>query len=124
MEKHEALEKGYSFTGVYERSKEMVKEKQKSLEYCSYRTVICPSRQTGYERSCGAKKGQISGYCLFVEAKYHEDKQIEKLKEKINNAQKNRDILKKEYEEKLAKFELEVEEAKTQLIKIVSKRAE
>lgn len=115
MEKHEAQSKGYSFTGVYERNKEIVKSKQQ--EYKGYKTVICPSRASGYERN-GSKKGSIQGYCLYIEAKFFKDKLIQQCQEKLSKAQIQRDLLKKEYEAKLVALESDLKDTEIKLAEL------
>lgn len=113
MNKQEAYDKGYNFTGVYNSDKDQVKQRQE--EFKGYKTVIVPAKQSGYERSAGARKGQICGYSLYAEAKYFEDKTKKELQLKLNRADNHRAFLKAEYEQKLAKFDSEMIEVENQL---------
>jgi hypothetical protein len=118
MEKHEALRLGYVYAGGYEHSKELIKEKQK--KYKGYKTVICPERYSGYERSAGAVRGKISGYSIYVERKYQIDLEVMQLKRTLSEVDFYKEQLRKEYESKVADFELKVKRNKQRLLELLT----
>jgi len=100
MTEQEAKQKGYSFTGIYKSSKEEVKERKLS-EFKGYKSVIVPAKASGYER-CGYKKGQITGYSLYVEHKYFEDREYRETLSKLGKIEQRQAEAKENYEKALA----------------------
>ena len=113
MEVQEAHQKGYRFTGSYERDKTSIKTKQK-FKYAGFKTVLVPERASGYERN-GSKKGQITGYSIYAEEKYFIARRKGELENRIGFIPSKLEKLKDEYEKKKAEMLLEEENMKAEL---------
>ncbi|MHA1410895.1 MAG: hypothetical protein ACTSQY_11405 [Candidatus Odinarchaeia archaeon] len=116
MNERQAIEKGYSFTGVYKNNKEDVKARK--VEFKSYKTVIVPVKANPYSR--GQKTG-ITGYSLYAEQKYFVDQRIKELEKEVDSFTNKMRDLSYEFEQKRAELITRNNESKFRLNKLKGK---
>jgi len=97
MTEDEARDRGYSFTGVYEYHKEDLVLRAAEMKAKGYRTVVVPSRASGYERHAGVKRGMVLGYSLYAGRRYFVDQSIHDIQVEMQGIPKRRSYLLGEY---------------------------
>ena len=115
MTEKQARDKGYIFTGIYERDKEEVKSRKKDLEFENYRTVLVVVPDSKYSRG---PKG--TGYSLYVETKYFTDARIKDLFFQLEEIQDRKEEAKVEHQEKLRKIEQDAVDYREELEKLMT----
>ena len=100
MTEQQAREKGYSYTGAYERFKDELNDDIQRLKKQGYKCAIVTVPDSKLSR------GPIScGYSIYAEQRYFNDKRIADLKQRLGwiEGQKTRALEK--YEAELQKIE-------------------
>jgi len=122
MNENDAIARGYQFTGEYERiyDKDKLKAKITTIRKSGYKCVMVVNRASGYERS-GEKKGQITGYSIYADQKYHDDKRRQEIKNRLAQIPANKNYAKKRYDEKLAEIEAQEQSLLARLKELESK---
>ena len=115
MTEKQAVDKGYRFTGIYERDKEEVKSRKKELEFKNYRTVVVVVPDSKYSRG---PKG--TGYSLYAETKYFTDVRIKDLFKKLEGIQGRKEGAKIEYQDNLRKIDHDAVKYREELEKLMS----
>jgi len=110
MKIKEAEEKGYSFTGSYERSRERLTEAIKEIKRKGYKCSIVTEPDSKLSR------GSIgTGYSIYAEEKYFTDEEINDLNERLSNIEARKIKALKVYEEKVKEIDEEEEAMKSRL---------
>jgi len=98
MTEKQAREKGYSFTGNYERSKETIKEQAEEYKKEGYKVVICTVPDSPLSRG-----GAGTGYSIYAEPKYFIDKEIKDINNRLSRIDKRK-------QDALEKYNKEIED--------------
>ena len=104
MKEKQAEQKGYSFTGSYERDKETIKEKAKEYKKQGYKVVICDVPDSKLSRG-----GRGMGYSIYAEPKYFIDREIESIKTRLEQVDTIKQLALDDYNKKIAKIDNEKE---------------
>jgi len=104
MNEKQAQQKGYRFTGDYERDKEELKERAQEYKKQGYKIIICTVPDSPLSRS-----GVGVGYSIYAESKYFIDEEIKKLTQRLDQIDNRKQTALDEYNKKV----VEIEEEKT-----------
>ena len=104
----EAIERGYVFTGVYDWDREKVKARQK--EFTGYKTLLVSVPPSKLSRSSHGM-----GYSIYIEPRYERDQRAEHFKKVVADKERRLAAAKKDYEDALAKIELDIQDAQREL---------
>lgn len=95
MNNRTAIEKGYRFTGFYERDKEELKAKKEThFTSLGYKAVIVLVPDSPYSRSASISVG----YSIYAEQKYFDDERRINLQKRLQNIPRQKEEAKKDYE--------------------------
>jgi len=106
MNEQQARNKGYSFTGHYQRTKETIMNNLNQLRDTGYKAVIVTEPDSKYSRGTRGK-----GYALYAEQKYFADQRRAELTTKLGSFSKRREHTLSEYNQHLK--EINDEEKRT-----------
>jgi DNA repair exonuclease SbcCD ATPase subunit len=98
MKEREAEQKGYRFTGSYERSKEEIKERAEEYKKEGYKVIICTVPDSPLSRG-----GVGTGYSIYAEPKYFIDKEIKDINNRLSRIDKRK-------QDALEKYNKEIED--------------
>ena len=100
MTEKQAREKGFSFTGVYERFKEDLNERAMKFKKAGYKYAIVTEPDSKLSR------GPIScGYSIYAEERYHKDKRQLELQNRLARIEDRKAYALKKYNEALQEIE-------------------
>ncbi|MFA7708473.1 MAG: hypothetical protein WCX73_05980 [Candidatus Pacearchaeota archaeon] len=102
MREKQAYEKGYNFTGAYERDKEVIKEELKKYKEQGYKAVIVEEPDSPLSRG-----GRGIGYSIYAERKYFIDQEIEQINKRLSYIDTRKQTALEEYNKKIAEIESE-----------------
>jgi len=107
MNEQQARNKGYSFTGHYQRTREILMNSLNQLHDAGYKAVIVTEPDSKYSR--GIIIG--TGYSIYAEQKYFADQRRAELTTKLGSFSKRREHTLSEYNQHLK--EINDEEKRT-----------
>lgn len=113
MNEKQAIGKGFEYTGDYERSMELIKNRQ--LEYKGYKTVIVTIPDSPLSRGFIGK-----GYSIFAEKKYFIDKEKNELKEKLSRLKGRREWAIEKYEQEVKEINDDMDKWIKRLVELES----
>jgi len=97
MKEKQALEKGYRFTGDYERNREEIKKQATEYKANGYKVVIVEEPDSKLSSGgCGI------GYSIYAEQKYFIDQEIISLEKILSNVERLKQNALDEYNQKLS----------------------
>ena len=106
MRERKAEEKGYRFTGIYDRNKEDLKTSiEEEFKSKGYKAVICEVPDNKLSRGGGM------GYSIYAEQKYFIDKEIKEISRELSNIDNQKKEALEEYNKKI----IEIDSHKTLL---------
>lgn len=114
MREKQAEQKGYMFTGSYERDKEIIKERAKEYKQKGYKVIICDVPDSKYSRG-----PRSMGYSIYAEPKYFIDEEIKRINRSLSLVDSEKQEALDEYNKKIAKIDKEKEEMEKRLKELV-----
>ena len=115
MREKQAEQKGYRFTGSYERDKDTIKERAKEYKKEGYKIIICEVLDSPLSRG---PRG--TGYSVYAEPKYFIDKEIQEINRKLSQIDNRKQDALDEYNKKLAEIDKEKEEMEERLKELIT----
>lgn len=100
MREKQAEEKGYRYTGSYERSKEKIKEELKEYKEQGYKAVIVEVPDSKLSRGYGGM-----GYSIYAEQKYFIDREVKDINSRLSNIDSRKQNALDEYNKRIAEIE-------------------
>lgn len=110
MKEHQAEQKGYRFTGDYERSKETIKERCEEYKKEGYKVIICEVPDSPL-----SKGGVGVGYSIHAEPKYFINREIKDINKRLSFINKRKEDALNEYNRKLAEINYDKEKMEDRL---------
>ena len=110
MKENQAMEKGYRYTGSYERNKDTIKEQAKEYKAKGYKVVICNVPDSKLSRGGGGM-----GYSIYAEPKYFIDKEVKELNERLNYIESRKQYELDKYNNAILEIENEKSRMETRL---------
>ena len=114
MTENQAMQKGYNFTGNYERDKETIKEIATEYKKKGYKVVVCTVPDSKLSRG---PKG--TGYSIYAEPKYFTDREKERLQKLLSHIDSRKQSALEEYNRKITEIENEKEKMEERLKELV-----
>ena len=111
----------YGFTGVYDRSKEVVQARADEFRSRGYKVRIVPQKASGYERRAGIRKGMVTGYSLYAESRYFRDREIEDVQVKLSYIPKEKEQETKRHLDTMFSIDSEERRLRNRLAELSSK---
>jgi len=116
MNEKQAQQKGYRFTGDYERDKESLKERANEYKKQGYKVVICAVPDSPLSR------GVVGvGYSIYAEEKYFIDKEVKELETRLNEIDDRKQLALNEYNNKISLIDKNKERMEERLKSLLDK---
>jgi len=116
MNEKQAQQKGYSFTGDYERDKEELKERANEYKKQGYKVVICTVPDSPLSRG-----GVGVGYSIHAEEKYFIDREVKKIEIKLSHIDNEKQDALNEYNNTIAEIDSNKEKMENRLRSLLNK---
>ncbi len=110
MNEQQARNRGYSFSGCYEWSKEKLAEKLESYKDEGYKAVIVTVPDSKYSRGIPE-----TGYAIYIEHKFFSTREKKDLSERLRLIENRKSLALKEYQKQLKDIDNEANKMKTRL---------
>lgn len=95
MNKRDAVNKGYQFTGSYNRDKEIIVTEIAELKSQGFKVVIVPAKTHGYN----------SGYSVYAEPKLFLTRQQAQYKKRVDDQESRMEFLLEKHRKEIAELQ-------------------
>lgn len=116
MTEEQAKQKGYRYTGSYERSKEEIKAIAEEYKKEGYKVVICTVPDSPLSRGCVGV-----GYSIYAEPKLFIDNEINMLNIGLSQIDDRKQLALKLYKKKISEIEADKEKMQLRLKELTTK---
>jgi prefoldin subunit 5 len=113
MNEQQAREKGYEYTGYYERFKDKLTDKLEAIRKAGFKAVIVTVPDSPYSRGIVGV-----GYAIYVEHRYNVVRTITELEKRIQQIDSRKAYAFEEYQKALIQIEKEEKDMISRIVKL------